>query len=179
MGKVALSNVQLDHLAYNHPDLGKFYDGTRACDRLPSTNHHEGIYIVNTDPHDKPGTHWIAIWADGEHCEMMDSFALSLKMYPDSEPLQQWIERHYNRCTMNSQSLQALSINSCGDYALFYLIDKSRGYSMQDFISRFKPHRFVWNDHHVGQMLKSYIQKYQLWSGVCNKPHHQCNKKQS
>ena len=132
MEKIALSNVQLDHLAYNHPDLGRFYGGTRACDKLPSTNPHEGIraYIVNTDPHNKPGAHWIAIWADGEECELMDSFALSLRMYPDSEPLQQWIERHFHRCTMNSQSLQALTSNSCGDYALFYLIDKSRGHSM-------------------------------------------------
>ena len=87
MEKITLSNVQGDHLAYNHPDLGKFYGGTKVCNRLPSTDHQEGIrtYIVNTDPHDKPGTHWIALWTDGEHCEMMDSFALSLKMYPNSE----------------------------------------------------------------------------------------------
>ena len=60
MEQIALSNVQLDYLAYNHPDLGPYYGGTVACDRLPDLRSTEGgprAYIVNTDPHEQPGTH--------------------------------------------------------------------------------------------------------------------------
>ena len=42
MEKVVLNNVQLDYLAFNHPHLGKLYEGTRACDALPATIAKEG-----------------------------------------------------------------------------------------------------------------------------------------
>jgi hypothetical protein len=31
--------------------------------------------IVNTDPHNKPGSHWVAIYGDGDgHTEFFDSY---------------------------------------------------------------------------------------------------------
>ena len=66
MEKVALNNLQLDHLARAHPTLCCVFYGTVPCDRLPSTLRQEGptACIVNTDAHDKPGMHWIALWTD-------------------------------------------------------------------------------------------------------------------
>lgn len=181
MERVALSDIQLDYLAYNHPTLQKYYGGTRACDRLPSTlsKQEKKAYIVNTDPHDKPGTHWLAIWTEENYCEMMDSFALSFDIHPESMPLQQWIQRHFEFSKMNSIPLQSIQSDSCGDYALFYLIDKSNGYSMEHFLNRFKRHDFVWNDHHVGQMLKNYIKHTldeDLWKRESVKHYKQRNK---
>ena len=58
MEKVALNNLQLDHLAQSHPQLLKVFYGTVAYDKLQSVLMKEGptAYIVNTDPHDEPGT---------------------------------------------------------------------------------------------------------------------------
>ena len=180
MEKVVLNNVQLDYLAFNHPQLGKHYEGARACDTLPATISKEGkkAFIVNTDPQSKPGRHWIALWIDGDTCELLDSFSLSLKVYPDSGPLQQWLKRHFKEIVMNSESLQAFNSDSCGDYALMYLIDKSNGRSMNYFLDRFKTNNFVWNDHHVGQMLKHYINSFstKTWKDVSDKHHRQRNK---
>lgn len=180
MEKVVLNNVQLDYLAFNHPQLGKYYVGTTACDKLPTTLPKEGktAFIVNTDPHDKPGRHWIAVWIEGDRCELLDSFSLSLDVYPDSAPLQQWLQRHFKEIVMNSSSLQAFNSDSCGDYALMYLIDKSNGRSMEYFVDRFKPNNFVWNDHHVGQMLKHYINSFNSkhWKDVSKRHHRQRNK---
>ena len=63
MEKVALNNLQLDHLVRNHPKLSDVFYGMVPCDRLPRTLPKEGptVCIVNTDPHDEPGKHWIAI----------------------------------------------------------------------------------------------------------------------
>ena len=64
MEHVALNNVQLDYLARDDPQLKPVFYGTVACDRLPKSpvkTTSQG-YIVNTDPHDQPGQHWLAVW---------------------------------------------------------------------------------------------------------------------
>ena len=68
MEKVALNNLQLDHLARTNPSLRCVFYGTVPCDRLPKTLPQEGptAYIVNTDPHDKTGVHWIALGRQGQ-----------------------------------------------------------------------------------------------------------------
>ena len=62
MEHVALNNVQLDYLARDDPHLKRYFYGTVASDRLPKRpvkTQPQG-YIVNTDPHDQPGQHWLA-----------------------------------------------------------------------------------------------------------------------
>ena len=95
-------------------------------------------YIVNTDPHDEPGRHWIAIWTEGNVSEIMDSYGLSLEVYGTTDPLLEWLNRHFKYQLHNGQSLQSLFSQSCGDYALMYLIDRAEGRSMQQFLNRFK-----------------------------------------
>ena len=81
MEHVALNDVQLDYLARDDPQLKPVFYGTVACDRLlksPRKNTPQG-YIVNTDPHDQPGQHWLAVWTDHNVCEVLDSYALPLE----------------------------------------------------------------------------------------------------
>ena len=78
---MALNNVQLDYLARDDPELKPVFYGTVACDRLPKSpvkTQPQG-YIVNTDPHDQPGQHWLAVWTDGNVCEVLDSYALPMQ----------------------------------------------------------------------------------------------------
>ena len=114
-----------------------FY-GTFPCDRLPRSLPQEGptAYIVNTDHHDEPGTHWIALWSDGNVCEIMDSYGLSLEVYGTTGPIVEWLNRHFKYQAHNGQSLQSLFSQSCGDYALMYLTDRAEGRSMHDFFNR-------------------------------------------
>ena len=129
MEKVALNNLQLDYLAGTHPILAQVFYGTVPCDRLPRTLPQEGptAYIVNTDPHDEPGRHWIAIWTEGNVSEIMDSYGLSLEVYGTADPIVEWLNRHFKYQMHNGQSLQSLFSQSCGDYALMYLIDRAEG----------------------------------------------------
>jgi len=103
MEKVALNYIQLDHLAGTNPKLSGVFYGTVACDRLPKTLPEErpSAFFVNTDPHDEPGTHWIALWTRGNVCEILDSYALPWKAYFTSEPLQEWLDRHFKYLVSN------------------------------------------------------------------------------
>ena len=169
MEKVSLNNVQLDHLARSQPSLKPHFYGTVPCDRLPESPDQEGPvgYIVNTDPEGYPGRHWIALWTYDNVCEIMDSYALPLESYLTTIPLQAWLDKHWKYLVRNGQSLQSLYSQSCGDYALFYLIDRSLGRSMTQFLNRFDKRDYVHNDHKVGQMLKTLIEKEVGWREVC------------
>ena len=94
MEKVPLNNVQLDHLVTADAILKPYFYGT-ACDRLPrrSIKKEPRGYIVNTDPHDRLGRHWLALWTHSENvCEVMDSYALPLESHETTEPLQDWLK---------------------------------------------------------------------------------------
>ena len=173
MEKVALNNLQLDYLAGTHPILAQVFYGTVPCDRLPRTLPQEGptAYIVNTDPHDEPGRHWIAIWTEGNVSEIMDSYGLSLEVYGTTDPIVEWLNRHSKYQLHNRQSLQSLFSQSCGDYALMYLIDRAEGRSMQQFLNRFKKNDYVNNDRKVGQMMKRLIVDDVMWHKICKKPY--------
>ena len=180
MEKVALNNLQLDHLAQSHPALSKVFYGTVACDQLPSKLIKEGpsAYIVNTDPQDEPGTHWISLWTDGNTCEIMDSYAVSLDVYGTTKPLKDWLDRHFKYQVANGKTLQSLFSQSCGDYALMFLVDKAEGRSMNDFLNRFKKRDFVGNDRKVGQWLRNMVVDELEWKRICESTCHQgtCSK---
>ena len=169
MEKVALNNLQLDHLARLHPKLSKVFYGTVACDQLPSKLMKDGptAFIVNTDPQDEPGTHWISLWTDGDTCEIMDSYAVPLDVYGTANPLKEWLNRHFKYQMSNGKTLQSVFSRSCGDYALMFLVDRAEGRSMHYFLSKFKKGDFVANDHKVGQWLKNRIVDELEWKRIC------------
>ena len=129
MEKVPLNNLQLHHLAGTHPKLSRIFYGTVPCDLLPKTLPQEGptAYIVNTGPHDESGRHWIGIWTEGNVSEIMDSYGPSLDVYVTADPIVVWLNRHFKYQMHNGRSLQSLFSQSCGDYALMYLIDRITG----------------------------------------------------
>ena len=176
MEKVPLNNVQLDHLATADAILKPYFYGTLAWDRLPSRpiKKEPRGYIVNTDPHYRGGRHWLALWThSGNVCEVMDSYALPLESYETTEPLQDWLKSQWKYVIYNGQSLQSIYSKSCGDYAFFYLKDRAKGQSMNEFLRRFSKHDYVNNDHKVGQMLKKLIEKELECGQVCKMKHNQ------
>ena len=176
MEKVALSNVQLDYLAQQDESLNMIYGGALPCDGLPQWLDGRGkqAFIVNTEPSGEPGEHWIAVWIDGETCELFDSFALPVSFYSKATPLVQWLDTHYPQRESNDQSIQSVTSETCGHYALFYLLFKSSGGAMDDFLSKFKAPDYLWNDKVVGKALKTLILSEDSWKRACCSPYTQC-----
>ena len=152
---VAVSNHQLETLAKQDPSLTPYLAGVFAADTLPSKPKRvqPQAYIVNTDPQDRPGRHWIELWTDGHVCEKMDSYGLPLTYY-QSSPLETWLRRHWNIIESNTQSLQALNSATCGHYALKYLVDKSQGKTLRDFLDQFSRYDYVHNDALIARWMK-------------------------
>ena len=95
--------------------------------------------VVNTDPADKPGAHWLAFFAsaDGataEPLEMFDSYGLS----PDMHSLAHLAPRIYSLST----SYQSLDSSVCGHYCLFFLFNRAHGLSYFTIERMLRSHTF-------------------------------------
>ena len=156
----------MSYLAYEDPILKRYFVGTFPCDMLPKfpDKSRPRAYIVNTDPHDRLGQHWIALWTQNNVCEVMDSYGLPLDTYPQAQPLRDWLRKHWKYVVTNGTSLQGLHSQACGHYALMFLKTRANGFTMQDFVKNFSDYDRVKNDHHVGELLKQSIVNDQVWS---------------
>lgn len=113
----------------------RFFRGVFACDRLPSVNHLPCTIIVNTDPSNEPGEHWVALHLmEGSRCDYFDPFG-----FPPLVPeLQVFTHRYghrgqrYNRVTM-----QDVTTTLCGDYCICFVRCVAKGMDMPHFVSRF------------------------------------------
>ena len=97
--------------------------GVFARDELPELSREirPWCLILNTDPKDQPGTHWLALYAPiTGGIKLIDSFGLSPRIYSLDclDPL------HL------SFSLQSPSSSVCGHYCIVYIYLRSRNNSL-------------------------------------------------
>ena len=88
-------------------------------------------YIVNTDLAGEPGQHWLWLWTEQNKCEIFDSYGLPLHVYTNPELHQWWSQWKY--LTRSDITLQALDSQTCGHYALFFLIARAQGQTYQEY----------------------------------------------
>ena len=152
MELVPLTTSVLEVLAHKDADLRPWFRGVFAADRLPRRPY-DGGYVVNTDPHDKPGQHWLGLWVDApRHLEVFDSYGLPLTLYSNTA-LQKWFKQ-FPELTRSGQTLQALDSQACGHYTLQYLASKARGEDLTTFLKEWDPRDLVDNDRRVGQTVR-------------------------
>jgi len=88
------------------------FRGVFSCDTLPETLVY-GLIVCNTDPHDKPGEHWIAMYIDGGRGEYFDSFGRApAKVFKD------YLNRYCNTWIFNERQLQSICSRFCGHYCV-------------------------------------------------------------
>ena len=164
MHKVSLSNRHLDKLVETDSTLQEKYYGTIPCDKLPEKpeKYKSTAYIVNTQPEGMPGEHWIAIWTYNGVCEVFDSYSIPLDLYPTAKPIVEWLKK-WQFVMRNGKALQATNSQSCGDYAFFFLLSRSRGKQMTDFLNEFSSKDYLQNDLKISKHLRRYIEKVREW----------------
>ena len=151
----AVTTAQLETLARQKKTLEPYFVGVFAADTLPKTPRYlkPQAYIVNTDPHHRPGRQWIALWTKEGVCQVMDSFGLPLATH-GTPHLQTWLRRHWSVVECNTQSLQAINSATCGHYALRFLVERSQGRTMRQFLDQFRTYDYVYNDARIAHWMK-------------------------
>ena len=109
--------------------------GVYACDRLPRIlpSHRPLLIVANTDPHDKPGQHWIAMYigrdAKGEYFDSLGQ--------PAPQIFQRYLNKYCNSWRPIGRQLQSVISYFCGHYVIYYCLYRSLGYSIERLISIF------------------------------------------
>ena len=108
------------------------YGGIYASNNLPdiSTARRPLVIVVNTDPSNRPGRHWICMYFNEGRCEYFDSFGL--------RPTRSFERYMYDNCiswTFNRNQIQSIISRFCGHYCVWYCIMKSRDVTLNELLS--------------------------------------------
>ena len=135
----------------------RIFRGVYPRDRLPL--HVDGLeqpcaFIINTDGAAGAGKHWVAVWFDGYgRAAYFDSFGLP-PIHPD---IKHFILRHSHSYRFNPMLIQDVLSSACGLYVIYFIMQKSRGFSLKRLASIFHPFNLKRNDwtvlRHVRHLL--------------------------
>lgn len=108
--------------------------GVYAADCLPVKIPKLSAIVVNTDPQNLSGTHWISFFLDSHgNLEYFDSFGQPPRVFHHIK----FINRNSKHYVYNRNILQSYNSTACAHYCLCYLYFRSVGLSLDYFTSLF------------------------------------------
>ena len=127
-----MNTLQIKRALEHNRFTKKNFCGVFAADKLPkSVNTFPCRFIANTDPSTEPRTHWVAFYfSSREKGEFFYSYGHPPEYYGESF-------KFYKPETWNKHKIQSSWSEVCGQYCIFYLYQKSRGYSMSKIVNMF------------------------------------------
>ena len=109
--------------------------GVFPCDKLPNIIHAPCSFICNTDPSNKPGTHWIAMFFDTEtSMDYFDSNGIT-----PSGPFAKYL-KPVEKIRFSIVRLQDPGSIVCGEYAVHFLKSRSLGQTLDEFVNCMQKH---------------------------------------
>ena len=109
--------------------------------------------IANTDPSDKSGEHWVAFFIDiNGHGEYFDSYGRRPKL-KDFKNFLKFNSKDYR---WNSTPLQGPFTTVCGQYCMFYLLHRSRNFTMEEICGFFNKDKAM-NDFLVNEFITEHF----------------------
>ena len=116
-----MNTLQIAKVMHMAPD----FRGVVPCCEIEQFKKHDVFgLIVNTDPHNKPGQHWIAIYKVGRKLSFFDSFGRSMGEFKD--PFAS-IMRNFStqlQVTTNKMQYQNMLTDTCGQWAIYYILTR-------------------------------------------------------
>ena len=116
-----MDTLEIERILKNQ--LKGVFTGVYPEDRLPRVLRRPLAIVVNTDPSDLPGRHWVAVWISrdgfGEHFDT--------RGIPPEPPLRRYLERMAPKGFIhNKRRIQSGFTTICGMYVIEFLISRRR-----------------------------------------------------
>jgi hypothetical protein len=128
-----MNTKQIENLVRSDCNLSTTFDGVYASDRIPIFCDPRTAMVLNTDPHDRAGEHWVAMYINNGVGEYFDSFG----MQPRHAHFTNFLRRNCSLWTYNDTLFQSLDSDVCGYYCIWFLGERARGKSMMDIKAQF------------------------------------------
>ena len=73
-----MNTLEIDSILRDDRRTAKAFKGVYASDELPTRASTDALFVCNTDPSDRPGTHWIVIYInDKRKTDYFDTFGMA------------------------------------------------------------------------------------------------------
>lgn len=126
---------QINKILFRDQYASRSFVGVFPADQLPPIQR-ETAMIVNTDAHDKEGTHWLAMYVqDEDTLEFFDSFGFPPSIY---KPFISQYASQFSYVKWNEISFQSLTSNVCGQYCMYFVLKRCKGSSMDYIVHQLK-----------------------------------------
>ena len=137
-----MDNLTLAEKLSKSSVTNKHFGGVFASDKIPMPPGVPVSFVVNTDPADKPGQHWLGLYVKSpSHIYYFDSYS-----FPPNENLRQYLT-NFSKVIQNRTTFQSLESSVCGYYVMYFIYMASLGYSMYQIETNLKrqrnPDRYV------------------------------------
>jgi len=119
-----MNALELIQVMSQDPKTRDKFCGVYASDTLPKVieNYPCGL-IVNTDPQTEKGSHWLALYfPNREMAEFFDSYGNPPDFYQTN--FKNFLNSHSRQWTYNHRCLQSLSSSMCGQFCVYFLINR-------------------------------------------------------
>ena len=145
-----MNTQELTALAESCPDIFPTFLGVFASDTLPSRIPIPCSLIANLDTSNEKGSHWVCFYFPKNGLpEYMDSYGL--------EPLASFEDFMGSTYRCNTHFLQSPFSAVCGQYCLYFLLRRSRVWTMDDVLCDFKANDFRYNDNLVYRFVEDHF----------------------
>ena len=111
------------------------FPGVYPSDLIPHSVTRFGCLILNTDPHNQEGSHWLAIHLTPRSYSgyYFDSYGLT----PDIPQFLSFLRRNCTVWDYNRTQLQGLTSTVCGKYCCLFALYTDRGFTPKQFVALF------------------------------------------
>lgn len=167
-----MNTYQLKCAIVSDVDLQRSVLGVFSSDELSQVHLPPGMGVIaNTDVAGLPGRHWVAFFCNRKNSlEVFDSFG-----YSEKELIVYFNKfmRNYAYIQSNEKRLQGDDTVVCGQYCLFYLMCRVRGFTMQQITDVFSED-YQLNDNFVYSFIDNRF--HCCVNNVCNVVNQSCIK---
>ena len=132
-----MNSAQIDSSLRRDPCTVDMWRGVFPLDKLkglPSSKSLPAGYIANTAPSTHAGKHWVAFYFTEDGAEFFDSYGFAPARPQMTKLLKAYGDKKWKR---NKLRLQGNFSTVCGQYCIFYLTLRARGWTMKEIEGEF------------------------------------------
>lgn len=158
----SLTTEQITCNLSSHLFTQPYFEGVFALDELPTSylTHRPSLVVCNTAFSHSPGEHWVCFFLGDNFVEFFDSYGTP----PSHKNLLDFISVNGGLATnYNTRCLQSLTATTCGKYVTTFLLFRSLGFSLDQYLNLFASARSP--DYIVRKLYQSHFKKSMLTGG--------------
>ena len=105
-----MNMLEIDAILRDDKRTAKVFKGVYASDELPARMSTDSLFVCNTDPSDRPGTHWIVVYVDDKRkADYFDSFGMA----PMVKEIERFLNDSSTKWIYNTEPVQELNDVRC------------------------------------------------------------------